>query len=309
MNRLKVNLPGIELKNPIMPASGCFGFGESYAKHYDLGLLGALITKSTTLEERVGNPAPQYVHRERDVLNSVGLKNPGVEAVLSEKLPYLEGFDVPIIASVAGSTEEDYIEMCRQISTAPNVKAIELNISCPNVKEGGVAFGTNPEVAARLTKACKAVTSLPIYVKLTPNVTDIVEIAQAVEAAGADAISMINTITSMAFDLTTGQPILGGITGGLSGTALKHVALRMVYQVANAVTIPIIGIGGIKTVDDVLEMYMAGATAVQIGTENYNNPMVCPEIIRDLPAKMDELGIESIQALIDQVKSNRASNK
>lgn len=307
MNRLQVNLPGIELKNPIMPASGCFGFGESYSKHYDLGLLGALITKSTTLEPRIGNPAPQYVHRGSDVLNSVGLKNPGVEAVLAEKMPFLEGFDVPIIASVAGSTEEDYIEMCRKISTAPNVLAIELNISCPNVKEGGVAFGTDPEVAARLTRECKAVTNLPIYVKLTPNVTDIVAVAKAVESAGADAISMINTITSMAFDLETRQPILGGITGGLSGKGLKHVALRMVYQVSQAVTIPIIGIGGISTVDDVLEMLMAGATAVQIGTENYNNVMVCPEIIRDLPARMDELNIESIQALVSEVKEARAN--
>lgn len=305
MNRLEVNLPGINLKNPIMPASGCFGYGDSFAKHYDLGILGALIIKSTTLEERIGNPAPQYVHRDRDVLNSVGLKNPGVEAVLQEKLPYLEQFDVPIIASVAGSTEEDYIEMCQRIGTAPNVKAIELNISCPNVKEGGVAFGTDPEVAARLTRRCKEVTHLPIYVKLTPNVTDIVQIAKAVEEAGADAISMINTITSMAFDLESRKPILGNLTGGLSGPGLKHVALRMVYQVSHAVSIPIIGIGGISTVEDVLEMMIAGASAIQIGTANYENPLICKQIIDELPQKLEALGIESIQALIEDVQSNR----
>lgn len=305
MNRLEVNLPGINLKNPIMPASGCFGYGDSFAKHYDLGILGALIIKSTTLEERIGNPAPQYVHRDRDVLNSVGLKNPGVEAVLQEKLPYLEQFDVPIIASVAGSTEEDYIEMCQRIGTAPNVKAIELNISCPNVKEGGVAFGTDPEVAARLTRRCKKVTDLPIYVKLTPNVTDIVQIAKAVEEAGADAISMINTITSMAFDLESRKPILGNLTGGLSGPGLKHVALRMVYQVSHAVNIPIIGIGGISTVEDVLEMLIAGASAIQIGTANYENPLICKQIIDELPQKLEALGIESIQALIEDVQSNR----
>lgn len=305
MNRLQVNLPGIDLKNPIMPASGCFGYGESYSKHYDLSVLGALVIKSTTLEERIGNPAPQYVHRGQQVLNSVGLKNPGIDAVLAEKLPFLANYDVPIIASVAGSKEEDYIEMCQRFSEAENVKAIELNISCPNVKEGGIAFGTDPQVAKRLTEQCKAVTDLPIYVKLTPNVTDIVEIAQAVEAGGADAITMINTITGMAFDLESRQAILGGITGGLSGTALKHVALRMIYQVAGAVSIPIIGVGGIKTVDDVLEMYIAGATAVQIGTENYNNVTVCPDIIRDLPARMDELGIDSLQQLIEEVKASR----
>lgn len=305
MNLLEVNIAGTVFKNPIMPASGCFGYGESYSKHYDLSQLGAIVIKSTTLEERVGNPAPQYVHRDQAVLNSVGLKNPGVEAVLAEKLPFLAQFDLPVIASVAGSSEEDYVEMCRRISKASNVTAIELNISCPNVKEGGIAFGTDPVVAKRLTQQCKAVTDLPIYVKLTPNVTDIVAIAVAVEEGGADAITMINTITGMAFDLESRQAILGGITGGLSGTSLKHIALRMIYQVAGVVSIPIIGVGGIKTVDDVLEMYMAGASAVQIGTENYNNPMVCPEIIRDLPNRMADLGIESLEQLIAEVKAAR----
>lgn len=303
MTKLAVSLPGIDLKNPIIPASGCFGYGESFATKYDLALLGSLVIKSTTVEERIGNPQPQYHHSGHRILNSVGLKNPGVAAVLSEKLPFLAKYDLPIIASVAGATEEDYIEMCQRMSAAPNVKAIELNISCPNVKEGGVAFGTNPEVAARLTKLCKAVTDLPIYVKLTPNVTDIVAVATAVEAAGADAISMINTLTGMAFDLESRQPILGGVTGGLSGASLKHIALRMVRQVATAVSIPIIGIGGIETVDDVLEMILAGATAVQIGSANYANPMVCPEIIEALPSRMAELGIESIQDFVAEAQA------
>ncbi|MGO4927048.1 dihydroorotate dehydrogenase [Fundicoccus sp. Sow4_D5] len=302
MTKLAVSLPGIELKNPIMPASGCFGFGEHFATHYNLGLLGALIIKSTTVEERLGNPQPQYHHSGHRILNSVGLKNPGVATVLSEKLPFLAKYDVPIIASVAGASEEDYVEMCQRISTAPNVKAIELNISCPNVKEGGVAFGTNPEVAARLTRLCKQATGLPIYVKLTPNVTDIVAIATAVEEAGADAISMINTLTGMAFNLESRQAVLGGVTGGLSGSSLKHIALRMVRQVAEAVTIPIIGIGGIETVDDVLEMLLAGATAVQIGSANYANPMICPELINALPQRMDELGIASIRDFNEEVK-------
>ena len=303
MTKLAVSLPGIDLKNPIIPASGCFGYGESFATKYDLALLGSLVIKSTTVEERIGNPQPQYHHSGHRILNSVGLKNPGVAAVLSEKLPFLAKYDLPIIASVAGATEEDYIEMCQRMSAAPNVKAIELNISCPNVKEGGVAFGTNPELAARLTKLCKAVTDLPIYVKLTPNVTDIVAVATAVEAAGADAISMINTLTGMAFDLESRQPILGGVTGGLSGASLKHIALRMVRQVATAVSIPIIGIGGIETVDDVLEMILAGATAVQIGSANYANPMVCPEIIEALPSRMAELGIESIQDFVAEAQA------
>ena len=212
---------------------------------------------------------------------------------------------MPIIANVAGSTEEEYVEVCRRMSEAPNVKAIELNISCPNVKEGGVAFGTDPEVAARLTAACKAVTHLPIYVKLTPNVTDIVAIAQAVEAAGADAISMINTITGMAIDVTTRKPILGNLTGGLSGVGVKPIAIRMVYQVSRAVSIPIIGMGGISTVDDVFEMIMAGATAVAIGTANFNDPFICPKIIEGLEQRMDELGIASIQSLVEEVRANR----
>lgn len=305
MNRLTVQLPGIELRNPIMPASGCFGFGESFAQYYDFSKLGAIVAKSATLHERVGNPLPRYTHTEHGVLNAVGLKNPGLDVILTEKYPFLAQYDVPVIANVAGSTEEEYVAVCRRIHEAPNVKAIELNISCPNVKEGGVAFGTDPEVAARLTRICKEVTDLPIYVKLSPNVTDIVAIAKAVEAAGADAISMINTFTGMVIDVETRKPVLGNLTGGLSGPGIKPIAIRMVYQVSRAVDIPIIGIGGIATVDDALEMIMAGATAVAVGTANYADPYVCPKIIDGLAPRMDELGIESIQSLVNEVRANR----
>lgn len=305
MNRLKVSLPGLELRNPIMPASGCFGFGEDYGKFYDLSKLGAIMAKSATLNERVGNTLPRVTETPSGMLNAIGLKNPGLDIILAEKYPYMAQFDVPVIANVAGSTEEEYIEVCRRIGEAPNVKAIELNISCPNVKEGGVAFGTDPEVAARLTRACKAVTDLPIYVKLSPNVTDIVAIAKAVEAAGADAISMINTLTGMAIDVKTRKPILGNLTGGLSGPGVKPIAIRMIYQVSRAVEIPIIGMGGVTNVDDALEMIMAGASAVAIGTANFADPLVCPKIIDALEPLMDELGIESIQALVDEVRANR----
>ena len=302
MSRLSVKLPGLELKNPVMPASGCFGYGEDFADKYDLSILGALVDKSTTVEVRKGNPYPRYYHSGERILNSVGLKNPGVESVLAEKLPNLAQFDVPIIQSIAGSTVEDYVEATKALSKAENVKAIELNISCPNVKLGGLQFGTDPEVAADLTRQVKVVTTLPVYVKLTPNVTDITVIAKAVEAAGANALVMINTITGQTFDLQTRQPVLGGLTGGLSGSSLKYVALRMVRQVAQVVDIPIIGVGGIRNIDDVLEMIIAGATAVQIGSANYANPMICKEIIEGLPARMDELNIKTIETLIAEMK-------
>lgn len=303
-NRLKVSLPGLELKNPIMPASGCFGFGEEYSKYYDISLLGAIMAKAVTLEERVGNDTPRVAETRCGMLNAIGLKNPGLEVVLKEKYTFLANYDVPIIANVAGSTEDEYVEVCSRIAEAPNVKAIELNISCPNVSEGGVAFGIDPEVAYRLTKKVKAVTDLPIYVKLSPNVTDIVHIAKEVERAGADGISMINTLTGMRIDLKTGQPILANKTGGLSGPAVKPIAIKMIYEVSRAVNIPIIGMGGVETVDDVIEMYLAGASAVAVGTANFANPYVCKELIEALPAKLDELGYESIEHLIQEVKKN-----
>lgn len=305
MNRLEVNLPGLKLKNPIIPASGCFGFGEDFAEFYDLSILGSIMTKAATLEERVGNDLPRVCETSSGMMNAIGLKNPGLKIIMEEKFPFLEQFDLPLIANVAGSTEDEYVTVCEIVSKAPNVKAIELNISCPNVKEGGVAFGTDPEVAARLTRKVKAVSSVPIYVKLSPNVTDIVEIAKAVEDAGADGITMINTFTAMRIDVKTRKPLLANITGGLSGAAIKPVAIRMIYQVSQAVNIPIIGMGGVETVDDVLEMIMAGASAVAVGTANLINPMICPELIEGLPTRMDELGISSIESLIQEIKEER----
>lgn len=304
MTRLKVSLPGLDLKNPIIPASGCFGYGEEFSQFYDLSILGAIMAKAVTLHERVGNDLPRVAETTSGMLNAIGLKNPGLEVVLQEKYPFLEKYDVPIIANVAGSTEDEYVEVCRRVHEAPNVKAIELNISCPNVSEGGVAFGIDPEVAYRLTKKVKAVTDLPIYVKLSPNVTSIVAIAKAVEAGGADGITMINTLTGMRIDLKTRKPILANKTGGLSGPAIKPVAIRMIYEVTRAVNIPVIGMGGVETVDDVIEMFLAGASAVGVGTANLHNPMICKELIEQLPKKMDELGIESIESLIAEVKAN-----
>lgn len=306
MNRLRVKLPGLDLKNPIMPASGCFGFGGDYGKLYDLNLLGAIMVKATTLEERYGNETPRVAETPSGMLNAIGLQNPGLEDVLNEKLPKLIRYDLPVIANVAGSTEEEYIEVVRRISQAPNVHAIELNISCPNVKHGGIAFGTDPTVVERLTRACKDVSRVPLYVKLSPNVTDIVEIAKAVQRGGADGITMINTLLGMRIDVKTRKPILANLTGGLSGPAIKPVAVRMVYAVSHAVDLPIIAMGGIKTVDDVLEFFMAGASAVAIGTMNFHDPMILPKLIDQLPGRMDELGISSIEALIQSVKEARA---
>ena len=304
MNRLKVSLPGLELRNPIMPASGCFGFGEEFAKYYDFNRLGAIMAKSATLNAREGNNTPRVAETNAGMLNAIGLKNPGLDVIMAEKYPFLAKYDVPIIANVAGSTEDEYVAVCARIAEAPNVTAIELNISCPNVKEGGVAFGTDPEVAARLTRKCKAVTDLPIYVKLIPNVTDIVAIAKAVEAAGADGISMINTFTAMVIDVKTRKPVLANVTGGLSGPGIHSIAVKMIYDVARAVNIPIIGMGGVTTVDEALEMIMAGASAVAIGTANLVDPYACTKIIDGLEARMDELNIESIEQLIKEVKEN-----
>lgn len=305
MNRLAVKLPGLDLKNPIMPASGTFGFGELYLDKYDYNVLGAIIIKSTTIDVRVGNANPRYHHLETGVLNAVGLKNPGVDVIVAENLPALAHFDTPVIASVAGTTIEEYKEVTKKLCQSPTVRALEINVSCPNVKEGGLTFGAKPESVYAITKAVKELATVPIYVKLTPNVTDIVEIALAAEKGGADGISMINTLLGMSIDLKTKKPILANKTGGLSGAAIKPIAIRMVYQVSRAVSIPIIGMGGIETVDDVLEMFMAGASAVAIGTANYANPMICKELIEALPKRMDELGIESIEALIKEVKENQ----
>ncbi|MDR7076350.1 dihydroorotate dehydrogenase (NAD+) catalytic subunit [Neobacillus niacini] len=294
MSKLNIDLPGLKLKNPIMPASGCFGFGKEYSQFYDLSKLGAIMIKATTVEPRFGNPTPRVAETSAGMLNAIGLQNPGLASVLSNELPWLAQYDVPIIANVAGSLEEDYIEVARSISKASNVHALELNISCPNVKTGGIAFGTIPEVAKQLTKRVKEVSDVPVYVKLSPNVTNIVEMAKAVEAGGADGLTMINTLVGMRLDIKTGKPILANRTGGLSGPAIKPVALRMIYEVSQAVTIPIIGMGGIESAEDVIEFFYAGASAVAVGTANFVDPFVCPTIIEELPLQLDHLGYEHI---------------
>jgi dihydroorotate dehydrogenase (NAD+) catalytic subunit len=298
MNRLAIEIPGLSLKNPIMPASGCFGFGKEYAKLYDLSKLGAIMIKATTLETRLGNPTPRVAETASGMLNAIGLQNPGLEKVIAEELKWLEQYEVPIIANVAGTLTEDYVEVAKHISKSKNVKALELNISCPNVKCGGITFGTDAAVAAELTAAVKAVSEVPVYVKLSPNVTDIGEIARAVEAAGADGITMINTLIGMRLDTRTGKPVIANGTGGLSGPAVKPVALRMVYEVAKQVSIPIIGMGGITTVDDVIDFMSAGASAVAVGTANFVDPFVCPNIIEQLPEKLDWLGLNHVSELI-----------
>ncbi|MCU0155300.1 dihydroorotate dehydrogenase [Bacillus safensis] len=295
---LNVELPGLSLKNPIIPASGCFGFGREFASLYDLSLLGGIMIKATTLEPRFGNLTPRVAETGAGMLNAIGLQNPGLKGVLENELPWLEQFDTPIIANVAGSQVDDYVEVAKQISQAKNVHALELNISCPNVKTGGIAFGTDPNMAASLTKAVKKVSSVPVYVKLSPNVANIVEIAQAIEAAGADGLTMINTLIGMRLDLKTGKPILANKTGGLSGPAVKPVAVRMVHEVSQAVSIPIIGMGGVQSAEDVLEFLLAGASAVAVGTANFVNPFICPEIIEELPNVLAAYGYSSVEECI-----------
>ena len=298
MTNLTVNLPGLNLKNPIMPASGCFGFGKEYAQLYDLSQLGAIMIKATTAETRLGNPTPRVAETSSGMLNAIGLQNPGLEKVMASELPWLEQYDTSIIANVAGSQTEDYVEVARAISSAPNVHALELNISCPNVKQGGITFGTDPNIARALTRAVKDVSSVPVYVKLSPNVTDIVQLAKAVEEGGADGITMINTLLGMRLDEKTGRPVIANITGGLSGPAIKPVALRMVYEVRKHTNLPIIGMGGITDVTDVIDFLSAGANAVAVGTANFVNPFVCPEIIAALPEKLHDLGYESVEELV-----------
>ncbi|AVI40846.1 MULTISPECIES: dihydroorotate dehydrogenase [Bacillus] len=295
---LNVELPGLSLKNPIIPASGCFGFGREFASLYDLSVLGSIMIKATTLEPRFGNPTPRVAETGAGMLNAIGLQNPGLKGVLENELPWLEQFDTPIIANVAGSQVDDYVEVAKQISQAKNVHALELNISCPNVKTGGIAFGTDPQMAAALTKAVKDVSSVPVYVKLSPNVANIVEIAKAIESAGADGLTMINTLIGMRLDLKTGKPILANKTGGLSGPAIKPVAVRMVHEVSQAVSIPIIGMGGVQNAEDVLEFLLAGASAVAVGTANFVNPFICPEIIEELPNVLAAYGYSSVEECI-----------
>lgn len=277
---ISVKLPGLNLKNPIIPASGCFGFGKEYAELYDLSVLGGIAIKSATPQERFGNPTPRIAETPMGMLNAIGLQNKGVDSIIENELPFLAQYDTEIMANVAGACEEDYVEVIKKLNDQPVIKAYELNISCPNVKHGGIGLGTKPELAAHVTKICKESATKPVYVKLSPNVTDIVEIAKAVEEAGADGIVLINTLMGMRINLKTGKPLLANVTGGLSGPAIKPVALRMVYQVAQAVNIPIIGVGGITCAEDVLEFLNAGASAVEVGAQNFVDPYVCPKSLR-----------------------------
>lgn len=296
MSRLNVSLPGLNLKNPIMPASGCFAFGKEFSQFYDLSELGAIMIKAATQFARYGNEAPRVAETASGMINAIGLQNPGVHHIMEHELKYLEQYDVPIIANVAGSTEEEYVYVAKHISQASNVHALELNISCPNVKEGGIQFGTVPEVAKELTRKVKAVSEVPVYVKLSPNVTNIVEMAKAI-AEYADGITMINTLVGLRIDAKTGKPIISNVIGGLSGPAIKPVALRMVYEVSQHVDIPIITMGGVRTAQDVIDYISVGADAVAVGTANFENPTVCKDIIDELPTLLDQLGVEHITEL------------
>lgn len=295
---LRVDLPGLHLKNPVIPASGCFGYGREFAELYDLSLLGGIAIKSATPKERIGNPVPRIAETPGGMLNAIGLQNHGVDYIIEKELPWLAQYDTEIIANVAGATEEDYVEVIRKMNSSPVVKAYELNISCPNVKHGGIGLGTDPKLAAQVTRMAKEVSEKPIYVKLTPNVTNIVEIAKAVEEAGADGLVMINTLLGMRLDLKTAKPVLANMTGGLSGPAVKPVAIRMVYQTAKAVNIPIIGVGGIMCAEDVLEFLYAGASAVEVGSANFHDPYICPKIIEDLPRVLEKYGYQSVKEAI-----------
>ena len=295
---LSVKLPGLQLKNPIIPASGCFGFGREFADLYDLSILGGIAIKSATLHKRLGNPTPRVAETPMGMLNAIGLQNPGVDVIMEKELPWLSQFDTEIIANVAGASEEEYVEVVKKLNASPIVKAYELNISCPNVKHGGIGLGTTPELAAHVTALVKEAAEKPVYVKLSPNVTDIVSIAKAVEAAGADGLVLINTLMGMRIDLRSGKPILANITGGLSGPAIKPVAIRMVYQVANAVSLPIIGMGGILTGEDAIEMMMAGATMVSVGTANFHNPRATMDVLDGIKAYMERYHIEDINEII-----------
>lgn len=297
--RLRVTLPGLDLKNPIMTASGTCWYGQEISEDYDLNRLGALVLKTTTLEPRSGNPIPRAFHDESGWMNCNGLRNVGVEREISEKLPWLaEHFpDLPIVASVAGSSPEDYAKVVGRLSQARHLNAVELNVSCPNVKQGGQTLGTDPATVRELVRLCKAASRVPVYVKLTPNITDIVPVAQAAEEAGADGLTMINTLTGLAIDLRTRRPRLSNVMGGLSGRAIKPVALRLIHQVRAVSQIPIIGVGGIRTPEDVLEYMMAGANAVEVGSACFDDPLALPKIAATLPIAMDRYGIERLSDL------------
>ncbi len=303
MGRLNVSLCGIELDNPIIPASGTFGYGYEYAEVYDINMLGTFSFKSTTKEARFGNPTPRIAECYNGMINAVGLQNPGVEKVINEELPKLKKcFNKKVMANVGGFSLEEYAYTAQKLDACEQVGWLEINISCPNVHGGGMSFGTSPEAAAEVVREVKKVTTKPVIIKLSPNVTDIVAIAKACEEAGADAISLINTLLGMRIDLKTKKPVIANKMGGFSGPAIFPVAVRMVYQVANAVKIPVIGMGGVSTAEDVIEMMLAGATAVQVGAANLIDPASCKNIIEDLPKVMDKYNINNLSEIIGGAK-------
>ena len=303
MGEMKVTLCGIELDNPIIPASGTFGYGYEFAELYDINMLGTFSFKGTTKDARFGNPTPRIAECPAGMINAVGLQNPGVDAVIGNELPKLaKCVDKKVMANVSGFSVEDYVYTCEKLDKCEQVGWLEVNVSCPNVHGGGMSFGTSPESAAEVTRAVKAATTKPVILKLSPNVTDIVSIAKACEEAGADGISLINTLLGMRIDLRTRKPVIANTMGGFSGSAIFPVAVRMVYQVAHAVKIPVIGMGGVSTAEDVIEMMLAGATAVEVGAANLINPYACRDIIRDLPAAMAKYKIDNLSGIIGDVR-------
>lgn len=303
MGKLSVNLCGIELDNPVIPASGTFGFGYEFADIYDINILGTFSFKGTTRDARFGNPTPRIAECTAGMINAVGLQNPGVHKVINEELPKLKKcFNKKVMANISGFAVDDYAYTCEKLDKEAQVGWLEVNVSCPNVHGGGMSFGTSPEAAAEVVRAVKKVTTKPVIVKLSPNVTDIVAIAKACEEAGADGISLINTMLGMRIDLKTKKPVIANKMGGFSGPAIFPVAVRMVYQVANAVSIPVVGMGGVSTAEDVIEMMLAGATAVEVGAANLIDPTACKKIIEDLPRVMKKYGIDNLKDIIGGVK-------
>ena len=304
MGRLSVNLCGIEMDNPVIPASGTFGYGYEFSEWYDINILGTFSFKGTTRDPRFGNPTPRIAECTAGMINAVGLQNPGVDKVIAEELPKLKQcFHKPVMANVSGFSVEDYAYTCERLDKEEQVGWLEVNVSCPNVHGGGMNFGTSPQAAAEVTRAVKAVTKKPVIVKLSPNVTDIVGIAKACEEAGADGISLINTMLGMRIDLKTRKPVIKNTMGGFSGPAIFPVALRMVYQVAQSVNIPVVGMGGVSCAEDVIEMMLAGASAVEVGAQNLVDPLACKKIIDDLPAVMDKYNIKNLQDIIGGVQN------
>lgn len=295
---MSVEIAGLKLRNPVMTASGTFGYGEEFKDYVDLEKIGAFVTKGLSLKPRAGNPTPRIVETPGGMLNAIGLQNVGIDVFIQKKVPFLRTVNTPAIANFFGYTPDEYAELAARLDAIPEVAALEVNISCPNVKQGGIVFGTDPACAASVVAACRAATRKTLIVKLSPNVTDIVEMAQACEAAGADALSVINTLTGMAIDLERRRPVLANVTGGLSGPAIKPIALRMVWQVARAVKVPVIGIGGIMSATDALEFILAGATAVQVGTASFVNPNVSQEIAEGMEQWLVARGIADIKSLI-----------